>query len=213
MAARGIVWSQEETAALLDIWKEDHIKQKDGSSVALGDSNPDESDASADTSGCTDPPPVVKRPSSKSKHPNAESPITEVASMISSIIEQQRRDFELFVSNEDERHCREMELERERLRLQMEMEERCRQAQMESDQAMMRMVTQVMGAAISHTSPIPTHFPTPTCTTEVIPTFHLFTPAHRPSPMPSTNNQESFSHGSNEPPLSSLLHEINRFNS
>ncbi|KAL6473951.1 hypothetical protein MHYP_G00175120 [Metynnis hypsauchen] len=108
-----------------------NMHKKDGSSVAEGNSNPDESDASVDTSGCTDPPPVVKRPSSKPKHPNAKSTITEVASMISSITEQQRHDFELFVTKEDERHRREMELERERLRLQMEMEERRRQAQME----------------------------------------------------------------------------------
>ncbi|KAL6490993.1 hypothetical protein MHYP_G00013380 [Metynnis hypsauchen] len=158
MAARGVVWSQEETAALLDIWKEKSVvfrknekqriqqdgaavprEKKDGSSVAQGNSNPDESDASADTSGCADPPPVVKRPSSKPKHPNAKSTITEVASMISSIIEQQRRDFELFVTK-DERHRREMEVERERLRLQMEMEERRRQDQMESDQDMMRIM-------------------------------------------------------------------------
>ncbi|KAL6471797.1 hypothetical protein MHYP_G00204470 [Metynnis hypsauchen] len=39
----------------------DEEQEKDGSSVAEGNSNPDESDAA----GCTDPPPVLKRPSSK----------------------------------------------------------------------------------------------------------------------------------------------------
>lgn len=80
------------------------------------------------------------RASCSSSKSNKKSVTQEITSLISSVLEQQRRDHELFMLKEDQRLEREMEMERERYRLHMEMEERRRQAQIESDQATMRLI-------------------------------------------------------------------------
>lgn len=64
------------------------------------------------------------RASCSSSKSNKKTLTQEVTSLISSFLEQQRKDHEFFMLQEEQRLEREMEMERERFRLQMEMEER-----------------------------------------------------------------------------------------
>ncbi|MGL5903577.1 MAG: hypothetical protein ACRCZO_12915, partial [Cetobacterium sp.] len=144
----------------------------------------------------------AKRKTSKSNQEEKKSSLQQITTLISSVIEQQKKDHHLFLLKEEERHQRELELERERYKLQMELEERRHRAQMEHDQAMMRMLCQVMNSAVTNTFP-PIH--TPLYPTEE-PSFHTLPDIHQPSA--SVTGQGVSSTSSSEQTLSSILHEL-----
>lgn len=92
VSGRGVVWSEEETTALLQIWNKEHIKQQ----LSTTHRN-------------------AKVFLQFSVHMKAKGFIRTalmiLTTLISSVLEQQRRDYDLFILKEDERHCREMELQ------------------------------------------------------------------------------------------------------
>ncbi|XP_073730824.1 uncharacterized protein [Misgurnus anguillicaudatus] len=161
----------------------------------------------ADTPSHTRQPSVENR---QTRRPSIKGTVTEVTSMLSSMIDQQKQYFELFATGEEERHRRELELERERFRLQIELEDRRRQTQMEHDQAMLRMMAQVISAS-THTAPSQTPFPAPIYTPEHSTTLHQLTPAHHSNQGFAVYNQEDSTDAASQVPLSSVLHEINKF--
>lgn len=187
----------------------------------MSNNDPEDGEGTASTSNTSesDPPgevrskPPAKANTSCKASTDKKSSVKELTTLISSVMEQQRRDHELFILKEDERHCREMELERERYRLQMEMEERRRQAQVESDQAMMRMITQVMTTVVPalHIPPYPNETVSRSYLPEE-PSFHSLTPRQQPNTMASGYGQGASVPSTDEQPLSSLLHELNKFN-
>ncbi len=176
----------------------------ENSSASESNSNHDDQMITADTPRRTHLQSVEKRSTRRSS-------TTEVTAMLSSIIDQQRHYFELFAAEEEERHRREVELERERFRLQMELEERRRQTQMEHDQAMLHIFAQVISAS-THTAPSQTPFSAPIYATEQSTTLHTLTRDHQSSQGFPVYNQEVSTDASTEVPLSSVLHEINKFN-
>lgn len=110
-----------------------------------------------------------------------------------------------------------MELEQERYKLQMEMEERRRQVQVESDQAMMHIITQVMTTVVAHSAPALHAPPYPNQRVSCSylpeePSFHSLTPRQQPNTMTSGYGQDASAPSTDEQPLSSVLHELNKFN-
>lgn len=111
--------------------------------VLLKSSSASENNHHGDDMTAADTPTHTHLPSVENRQtrcPSIKGTITEVTSMLSSMIDQQKQYFELFATGEEERHRREVELEQERFRLQIELEDRCRQTQMEHDQAMLHMI-------------------------------------------------------------------------
>ncbi|XP_051772801.1 myb/SANT-like DNA-binding domain-containing protein 2 [Ctenopharyngodon idella] len=174
------------------------------SSISIDNSSIPSTESAVETSdeGTSSSHPLeAKRKTSKSNQEEKKSFLQQITTLILSVIEQQKKDHHLFLLKEEERHQRELELERERYKLQMELEERRRRAQ-EHDQAMMRMLCQVMNSAVTNTFP-PIH--TPLYPTEES-SFHTLPVIHQPSA--SVTGQGVSSTSSSEQTLSAILHEL-----
>ncbi|KAK9976905.1 hypothetical protein ABG768_018726 [Culter alburnus] len=169
----------------------DDDNNSSSSSISIDDSSIPSTESAVETSDV----------GTSSSHPKKSS-LLQITTLISSVTEHQKKDHHLFLLKEEEWHQRELELEQERYKLQMELEERRHRAQMEHDQAMTRMLCQVMNSAITNTFP-PIHtrlYPTEE------PSFHTLPIIHQPSA--SVTGQGVGSTSSSEQTLSSILHEL-----